>query len=333
MNENYFRILQSLSETFSEISQNGFPAAVLQPAIQSNSWFTEYYIQTAWTKMGNWHTEIALTQFLAHYSGFVLPPTPLRIGIIGAGNIPFVAWHDILMTVLSGNTAIVKLSRQDNHLIPYWVEKWAEKLPEIQTRIQFTEKVENPDFLIVTGSDNTARQLEYGYKDIPKIVRRHRFSVALWRGNPAELPQLCEEVLLYNGLGCRSVSVLFIPDFSFLPEIADAFRLYPESQLSQNYLEKKRFEEARLQMLNVEYTNAKTVLLVPETSPNPKGISILSVSILSQYPAFQARFSEQLQCISGKDCALGFSQNPQIDDFADGIDTFQRLIEINTSRQ
>ncbi|MBX7242350.1 MAG: hypothetical protein K1X92_11430 [Bacteroidia bacterium] len=326
----YHSLLSSIPETFSRIIPEGIPAERIQSAIRENDWFTEYYINTALDGIQGWHNEKVLSDFLKSYPGFHLSGTPLNVGIIGAGNIPFVAWHDILMTVLSGNNAIVKLSRQDKVLIPCIVQKWAEVYPPIHSRIHFTEKSEKADLLIATGSDNTARQLTYHYQHTPAIIRKHRFSAGTWNGDIALLPQICRDVLLYNGLGCRSTSVLFLPDMTLLPLLESAFREYPQELLSENYRMKIQYEKARLQMLNIPFTDAESILITPQESPEPQGIGILAVADTSAYEGFYTRFEAQLQCVSGKNCFPGEAQYPGIADFADGTDTFRWLTGFNT---
>lgn len=331
MQPQYNPIFQSIIEVFHQIRSEGIPPNIIQAALNENDWFTEYYINAAFEGILDWHTQQSLTRFLLAYPNFQWPELPLKVAIIGAGNIPFVAWHDLLMTILSGNTATVKLSRQDKVLIPYIVQKWAEILPAIHSRIQFTEKIKDANFLIATGSDNTARQLAYHYKNTPKIIRKHRFSAGIWQGDEKQLPQFCKDILLYNGLGCRSTSVLFIPDLKDLPTLESAFRDYPQSLFSNNYIKKKKYEKARLQMLNIPFKDAESILLLPTDLPTPQGMGVLTVAPIDAYEKFYARFSQQLQCISGKTCLPGEAQNPGISDFADGLDTFQRLIDLNTS--
>jgi len=79
-----------------------------------NGWFTENSVRSSLyhlgirlnkEELGFWLSEIELTK------------NPKKVGIIMAGNLPLVGFHDFLSVVMSGNIAVVKMSSDDNRLL------------------------------------------------------------------------------------------------------------------------------------------------------------------------------------------------------------------------
>lgn len=319
-------MLKSLRQTWQDLTQNGFPPKIIEQAIADNSWFTPFYIQKSMESMEIWLEEGKIEAFLIKYA---IPKTssPKEIGIIAAGNVPLVAWQDILIVVLSGNVAIVKLSHQDKVIIPYIVDKWISYCPEIAKKIHFVPKIAQVDALIATGSNATATQIDATYQNIPKILRRNRFSVAvLGKGNSANIAKLAEDILLYNGLGCRNVSNIIIEENQDLHLLIDVLENYPSNLLSKNYLQKIKYEKARLLTLNRPFIDAKNALLVFVNELQASVPGIIHLLLQPKDKDVLAMSMENIQCIVGKDIAYGNAQYPDIEDFADGIDTMQWLL-------
>lgn len=323
--------INSICEAFLQLSNEGLPEDIICQAVAANDWFTPFYIQRAFERIKGWHTQAEIYSFLEEYPIFLHNHSPLTVGVIGAGNIPFVAWHDILMILLSGNKAKVKLSRQDNILIPFIISRCAKIFPEISTQIEFTNDLSNIDFLIATGSDNTARQLAYRFRDIPKIIRKHRFSVGIWGGEVEDLQGISEDVLLYNGLGCRNISVLFVPDIKDTQQIETVFSHYPQMLLSANYLQKLEYEKARLTMLNIPFIDAGSLLLLPKEIATPGEVGTLTLAQVERFPSFCKQYQTKIQCITGQNFPHGSTQFPKLGDFADDIDTFLALISLSNT--
>ena len=131
-----------------------------------------------------------------------------------AGNIPLVGFHDFISALVSGHSIIVKQSSNDRHLLPYLAAYLTHLEPHLKTKIKFTkEKLQDFDAVIATGSDNTARYFEAYFKNKPSIIRKNRNSIAILTGmeSEADLKSLAEDIFRYYGLGCRSVSKLFVP--------------------------------------------------------------------------------------------------------------------------
>ncbi|MEO0473489.1 MAG: acyl-CoA reductase, partial [Bacteroidota bacterium] len=198
--------VNSWLELGSMIGPAQLPADIEAAALQANPWFTPYYIRRALTEIQAWFDEEMIWQFLRQYD---LPSSSDKvIGLIAAGNIPLVGVHDLFISVLSGHITQLKPSHQDQVLLQWIIDKWCQILTPLSARLHIVKQLHQPDFFIGTGSNNTARYLRSHFANIPNILRKNRFSVAFidrelqdeeWQG-------LLEDILLYNGTGCRNVS-------------------------------------------------------------------------------------------------------------------------------
>ncbi len=98
--------------------------------------------------------------------------------------------------------------------MPYIVELIYILDPEAKALIQLEEdKISNFDAVIATGSDNTSRYFEYYFGKYPHIIRKNRNGIAILSGmeTTEELESLCDDIFMYFGLGCRSVSKILCP--------------------------------------------------------------------------------------------------------------------------
>ena len=189
----------------------------LERAHEYNGWFSKDNVIHSFESWSKTLTKRNLTKWTSSYTFNVNEPK--NVAIIMAGNIPLVGFHDFLSVLISGHNAVVKLSSNDQHFIPL-VAKFLEYYNEdFKGKITFTkEKLSDFDAVIATGSDNTARYFEHYFGKYPHIIRKNRNSVAVLTGNETqeELELLGKDIFQYFGLGCRSVSKLFVPkDYNF----------------------------------------------------------------------------------------------------------------------
>lgn len=322
--------IESLEKLRSELLQQKIPDETLQIAIAHNPWFTPYYIEKSIAGIISWFESEILTAFLQKYPAPT--DTPRKIGIIAAGNVPCVGLQDIHMVLWSGNIAIVKLSHQDDILIPYLIEKWKKHLPSLSNRIFFVPKIEEVDFLIATGSNNTARYIQYHFDYLPKIIRKNRFSIAILTGNenPKQIKQLCEDIFLYNGMGCRNVSHIFSLTEN-IQALQEALSQYDKTKISKPYLQKIEYERAKYTLIpDKNILDWGLIFLKKIANPQYAPIGIVHICYFSHISEIQdtiKQYSHQIQCIVGENIAFGQAQNPAIDDFADGIDIWQSIIK------
>ena len=311
---------------------------IFDKAEQQNSWFTRANVIFAFKSWSEALSENNVQQWLSQYQ---LPQTtsPKKILIIMAGNLPLVGFHDLLCVLVAGHKAIVKLSSDDGVLLPYLIKQMKAFAPEWAEVVAFTDdKVTEYDAVIATGSDNTARYFEYYFGQKPHIIRRNRNSVAVLTGEetPEELFLLGEDIFRYFGLGCRSISKLFVPeDYDF---VAFFEAIYPYHTLldHQKYVNNYDYNKA-VYLMSLFQLLENGFLLLKEDEKYASPIATLFYERYKNIPSLLQRLEtdkEQIQCIVGGAAipqAVGFGQSqvPSLADYADGVDTMAFLNSIN----
>ncbi len=256
---------------------------------------------------------------------------PVNIGIVMAGNIPLVGFHDFLCAFISGHQQTIKLSSKDNLLLPHIVKKIISWAPLISKEIGFADMLKGCDAYIATGSDNTAKYFEYYFKKYPHIIRRNRTTVAILKGDEKKeaLDKLADDVYLYFGLGCRNVTKIYVPaGYDFIP-LLDSFKKY--DHLIENHKYKNNYDfNLALLMLNQKYYMTNGSILLAE---NPSAFSPISVLHYEFYgernDIFDRLRPAEIQCISGTDqIPFGTAQHPDLTDYADGTDTMKFMVQL-----
>ena len=296
-----------------------------------NPWFTPGFIDLA--------VENIVKNFLAKEkletwtSSYKMETTePKKIGIVMAGNIPLVGFHDLLCVFISGNKAFIKTSSKDDVLIKHLVQKLSEWYKKIDDLVAFGEMLKGCDAYIATGSNNSARYFEYYFKKYPHIIRRNRTSVAILEGNETieELEKLADDVHLYFGMGCRNVTKIFVTKgYDFIP-LLSAFRKYDHFKEHHKYKNNYDYNLA-LHILNGKFymTNESVILLENASIFSP--ISQLNYEFYTDKNAVgkSLKSLDDLQCTVGHDyIPFGQAQIPSLSDYADGIDTINFLTKL-----
>lgn len=300
-----------------------------------NGWFTPEQVYFAIESWSDALKEDNLDKWMSKYD---LPHIkPKTVGLILAGNIPLVGFHDFLSVLISGHKALVKTSSNDQHLIKFLANYLISVEPELSQYITFTEgKLENFDAVIATGSNNTARYFEFYFKDKPSIIRKNRNSVAVLDGNETheDLVNLGEDIFRYFGLGCRNVSKLFVPkDYNF-----DAFfkGMYEHKDViyyekySNNYdYNKAVFLMSNFKLLDNEFMTLK------EDASYASPISSVFYEYYESLKDIQDRLKndrEQIQCVVSNlgldSIPFGQTQQPKLWDYADNVDTMEFLMRL-----
>lgn len=194
-----------------------------------NSWFTKKNIHFALKGWSELLTKKNLSDWLSNYK--IEGNQVKKVALIMAGNIPLVGFHDFLSVLITENTVLARLSSNDKILLPLLSKYLIEVEPSLKDRIIFTEeRLEGFDAVIATGSNNTSRYFEHYFGRGPHIIRRNRNSVAVLSGaeTTGQLTALGEDIFRYYGLGCRSVSKLFVPkNYNFDTFFQSNIRLQP----------------------------------------------------------------------------------------------------------
>lgn len=264
--------------------------------------------------------------------------TPLNIGLVLAGNIPLVGFHDILSVLGSGNRALIKLSSQDKKLTPFILSKLTEIEPGFEELISYVEKLTDYDAIIATGSNNTSRYFEYYFSKVPHIIRKNRNSIALLTGNEnsEDLKALGNDIFDYFGLGCRNVSKIYVPkgyNFNhFFESIKEFNYVINHHKYNNNYDYNKS-----IFLVNMDKHLDNGFLLLKE---DHRLASPLAVIYFEEYDNIQnleqklQTIEDQIQCIISnaelniKTYDFGKSQQPGLQDYADGIDIMRFLREL-----
>lgn len=323
-----------LTSLQNSLSKNGISEEVMALAIERNPWFTPYYIKHSLSQLLPWLNKDTLSPFLKPYREKIVERSSARVGIIMAGNLPFVGFHDVLMGVLSGNELYLSYSHQDEVLMKWLINSWKREDAMIEAHIHDTLSSEMElDFLLATGSNNTSRYIQDTYQNMPRLVRQNRFSVAMIDDfiTDEQLNKLSKDILLYNGLGCRNVSnVIVTLDFDH-KRLLKALSTYPVIHINPLFLEKLAFERVRMNMMGQEYIDAGTCLLTyaTELKSMPMGlVNVIRVKGKASLETLLAGNVRKIQCLVNKGTEFGATQCPTISDFADGIHTLEVLTEV-----
>ncbi|MCF6361060.1 MAG: acyl-CoA reductase, partial [Cyclobacteriaceae bacterium] len=176
-----------------------------EKAGNENRWFTPDAVEMAISGITQMLNKEVLEKWLKPYS---FKKSGKRIGIIMAGNIPMVGFHDLLCVLISGHVAVIKLSSQDKVLIPFITQLLIAIEPQFEPQIKYVTKLENIDAVIATGSNNSARYFKQYFGTQPHIIRKNRTSCAVLTGKETDedIIALGKDIFSYFGLGCRNVS-------------------------------------------------------------------------------------------------------------------------------
>jgi len=306
-------------------------------AFLENSWFTPEFINIAVKNIvENFLHYDKLVKWAAYYK---LQPgdnderaNRQTVGIVMAGNIPLVGFHDLISVFVSGHKAAIKASSKDSVLIKHLITILINEAPQIGERIRFAEMLKDCSAFIATGSNNTSRYFEFYFGKYSHIIRRNKTSVAILKGNEhaEELEKLADDVYQFFGLGCRNVTKIYVPGkYDFKP-LLGAFTKYNYLADHPKYRNNYDYNLAMQILGNKFYmTNGSIVLTEDASMFSP--ISQLNYQYYSDPSLLVSSLSDnpELQCIVGRDhIPFGQSQSPTLFDYADKVDTMAFLNSI-----
>lgn len=300
-------------------------------AYRENQWFIPEFVDRS---VENIARQFLNPSFLQNWAaGYQVPDIqthPKNIGVVMAGNIPLVGFHDFLCVFVSGHIATLKTSSKDEVLIKHLVKKLYEWGSGVQDEVSFAERLTGCDAYIATGSNNSGRYFDYYFGKYPHIIRRNRTSVAILDGTetPEELAALADDIQLYFGLGCRNITQLNVPEgYDFIP-LLNALRKYEHFMDFHKYKHNFDYHLALLIMSNKYYMSNDTVVMTENVSPFSP-VSQLHYQYY-QNPAELAGLLQgnpDIQCVVGHgQIPFGQAQRPGLTDYADGVDTMAFLV-------
>lgn len=299
-----------------------------------NPWFTQENLRFCFKNWAEILTEENIKNWLSAYK---ISQQSKKVGLILAGNIPLVGFHDVLCVMMANHIPIIKLSSKDKLLLPFLLNKWGE-FSEWNLEFQFVEKLNEYDAVIATGSNNTARYLEYYFKDALSIIRKNRTSVAVLKGDEtdAELQLLAEDIFRYFGLGCRNVTRLLIPKDFELSRLFENFLNFKDIVNHHKYANNYDYNRA-VYLLNQELFWDNNFVMLKEDQELFSPLSVLNFSRYEnqeEVTAFLTENDSNIQCIVAKkemevkgSIGFGEAQNPGLDTYADNVDTM-RFLEV-----
>lgn len=313
--------------------------AAMNMAHVKNGWFTEENVRTALSGISSMLDEKLLDKWLSDYS--LRDDEPLKtVGLVMAGNIPLVGFHDLLCVLITGNKAMVKCASIDDQLPLTLLEELRDVDEELASRVNIIDwKLENFDAVLATGSDNSARSFEYYFGKYPNIIRKNRSSVAVLDGSETsdDLMALGRDIFRYFGLGCRNVSQIMVPkDFDLVKFLA---ALQPWEAINNHHKYRNN------------YDYHKSIFLVEKIKHLDTGFLMLNENVSVHCPVSVLNFvrynsekerdellsanTDQIQCVVSKlklDLAtipFGTAQEPELWDYADQKDTMKFLLDLN----
>ncbi len=305
-------------------------AQVARIAEQENPWFTKEFIELSINSIKKAFLDD--NELIAFAAAYKPNDTPKTIGLILAGNIPLVGFHDILCGVLSGHKINIKVSSKDKRLITFVINKLQESNDELKEKLSICETLKDCDAYIATGSNQSNLYFEQYFGKYPSILRKSRSSIGILHGQETteELKALGTDVHLYFGLGCRNVSKIYVPKgYDFVPLI-NAFKEYEYLADMHKYKNNLDYNLSLL-LLNQKMYMSTQAILVVENENTHAPISVLNYEYYEDEKAVRASIKDnkEIQAIvSSKDIPFGAAQNPSISDFADGVDTMAFLSEL-----
>jgi hypothetical protein len=298
-----------------------------EQASRTNPWFVPEFIEMASENIATaFLQKDKLEDWVRKYNVPETNEHPVKVGLVMAGNIPMVGFHDLLCIFITGHKQLVKLSSKDDVLVKHLVAVMGVCEPATEQYISFAENLKGCDAYIATGSNNSGRYFDYYFGRYPHIIRRNRTSVAVIDGTetPEELEKLADDIQTYFGLGCRNVTKLYVPvDYDF-EGLLKALNKYEHYEDFHKYKHNYDYQLALLMMGNKFYMTNGTILL----SKNETVFTAVSQVNYEYYNKKEEleflKNNTDVQCVIGHDATpFGMAQQPSLTDYADGTDTMQ----------
>jgi hypothetical protein len=330
----YISAFSKLGEKLQD--QDNIPSEIIFRAEQQNNWFTKESVSVAIKSLSELLNEKTLIDWTSTYDFTNLKGK--KVGVIMAGNIPLVGFTDFLAIIVSGHIAKIKLSSQDNILLPYAVDLLLEIEPTLANQIEFVEQLKDIEVVIATGSDNTSRYFEYYFGKYPNIIRKNRSSCAVLNGKetPEAIDKLGFDIFRYYGLGCRNVSKVYFPkDYkieNLLAHLDNHKEVINHHKYNNNYDYNKS-----IYLVNLVKHFDNGYLLLTEDSNLVSPISVLFYETYDDQDHLDkliANQKDKIQCIVSNKAwyngslPFGSAQKPSLNDYADNIDVMSFLTNL-----
>ena len=309
---------------------------IFELAKNKNGFFIPEFSGLALSNVLDWNNKQSLQDWAKDVPEVKLKPK--KVGLILAGNIPLVGWHDLLTVFISGNIAVYKPSTNDEVLIDWLVKNLISVCPEAKDYFIKSENMKGIDAIIATGSSSSALHFHYYFKQIPRLIRGSKSSLGLLYGfeNQAELELLADDIFLYFGLGCRNVSKILVP------EDYDFDTLFKATEKYKSLIDNYKFQNNAIYHQSIFLMNGDTflhndILMIRPNDSLYSPISVLNYQVYnnlehakeiieSHKPDLQCLLSHKGQLMGS--IPFGSAQKPDVEQYADGVNTLEFLLSL-----
>lgn len=302
-------------------------------AQSKNPWFDEENVSCALHGITQMLNEQYLREWLYPYH--LKQVTPKKVGVVMAGNIPMVGFHDFLSVLMSGHYLLAKLSSDDQPLMRRLADMLVGIEPAFANQFEFVEILKEADAIIATGSDNTARYFEYYFAKRPHIIRKNRTSIGILTGHEEtdDLKALGEDIFRYYGLGCRNVSKVFVPEGYTFDKFFEANESRSKILEHHKYQNNYDYNKSILLVNRVPHFD-NGFMLVQESENLVSPISVLFYETFSSLADLRGKLEalkDKTQVVVSAhgwlegSIPFGEAQCPMVWDYADGVDTMAFL--------
>ena len=346
MNEKIQGRINALVTLGEQIRSDADLENVIAHAAGANPWFTIDFCSIAVNALTDkMLSREKLEQWLSRYEIREDDTKTRTVGIIMAGNLPLVGFHDFLCVYVAGYNIKVKLSGKDDILFKYVYEKLIQIDPSLAAKSAIIERLEGFDAVIATGSNNSNRYFEYYFRNYPKILRKNRNSVAILSGKETdeELFGLADDIFMYFGFGCRNVSKLYVPQDYDITKLFPYFDRYQWMHSHTKYMNNYDYNRTLLLLNRTEHLS-NDVIMIQETDTISSPASVL---YFQRYEKAEHLLDilklnlENIQCIVSNDSIdlpsdlpgivkMGYTQRPELSDYADNVDTLEFLFSLKS---
>lgn len=300
----------------------------------NNNWFTPDQTRLAFLAIAEMLEEKRLREWVNSYQ-LEKEANPKDIGILMAGNIPAVGFHDLLCVLIAGHHASLKLSSSDTVSIKWLVHKLIAIEPRFASKVSFEDMLKGKDAYIATGSDNSARYFNYYFGKYPHVIRKNRTSIAVLDGSESvgDFKELGKDVFQYFGMGCRNVSKLYIKKESSLTDFLDNINGFQFLGSHHKYLNNYDYNKS-IYLVNKDPHLDNGFLLLKESTDLVSPIGVLYYEFYKNPEDLNSKINplkEKIQCMVSKNAwfegsiPFGQAQCPAVGDYADGVDTLEFL--------
>jgi hypothetical protein len=309
-------------------------SSLMERSLNHNAWFTLEEVQRAVLSLSNMLNNTDLNKW---FQSIVISETPRKVGLILAGNIPLVGFHDVISVLATGNIALIKLSSSDDKLLPALLEQLVIFEPAFAAHIEYTERLKDFEAIIATGSNNSSRYFDYYFGKVPNIIRKNRNSVAVLTGDesPESIRLLGHDIFDYFGLGCRNVSKIFIPEDYDIKNFFEPLEVFQPIINHFKYNNNYDYNNSIYLVNSVNHYDNGFLLLKEDTGLSSplavmyyeryEDLATVKASLQAEKENIQCVVSETPLELESPQLRFGQSQSPRLWDYADNVNTIEFL--------